>query len=814
MYLRKRLSVEITSIAAVAVSISSGVMADAQPAIEEVVVSATRRAATVQDIPYNISAVTGETIAKRGIGNVNELIKSIPGVGGPDLGARAGINNTVVMRGINVSDAGQNTVSGNMSVAPVSMYINDTPMFTNLKLMDLERVEVLRGPQGTLYGSGAMGGTLRFISKKPVIGESDTSIQVGFSDNAEGNGFNNEIQLISNIPVSDALAMRVALSRDEQEGVVDATRLVVTDDSGAPVLSDPANVDSGYETTTKDDVDGGDIFSAKFSVLWQPTDDTEVVFNYQFQDEDWDHGTTAYIGTDASLGGGADSWEDSVNQLDSVEREVNVASLDVNHEFGFASFTSSTSVTNDESKPFRDSSGFYTNLDVNLGYYYGFPRILVKDQIEEERDTFTQELRLVSNGEGPIDWVVGAFYSKEEAQSTNLNQMPGLGDWADDPAALGGGAPIYLGYPTIGDFIESYLGGVRPSLSGDTVYTLATETEFEDKAIFGELSWHVIEQWQMTVGGRFFRQTIDRSMVQTLPLCGAGCSDDLANPNGLTQSASTAKFSDHIFKLNTSYDVSETTMVYLTVSEGFRRGGANALPTAGGFYDPNYPLDYEPDTLLNKEVGVKGYLADGRVSYTASLFDIDWKNVQLENFTAGGFKGVANAEDARSQGVELEMNAAITESLNINLGYSYVDAEITKDASAGSNQVFKGDDLPYVARNQANFSLDYGKDLSKGYELVLHLDGNYRSGVNTQPNTQQTLDNYAELGSYSIWNTAATVSRDKWSLQFYVKNLTNEDGLSSVFELAANGAGAPAEFDRRGWVNRPRTMGLRFNYGF
>ena len=792
--------------------------------LEEVMVTATRRSESVQDIPYNISAISGDSIASRGIGDITELIKGIPGVSGPDLGSRAGINNSIVMRGINTSDAGQNTVGGNISAPPVSTYLNETPMFTNLKMLDIERVEVLRGPQGTLYGSGAMGGTLRFITRRPVLGENSAEFRAGLSSSKGAGDLNTEAELIANVAMGESFAMRFALSHDKQAGVIDSTSLIVTDSSGAPVLADPGDVDSGFVYRREDDVDDGKVLASRVSALWQIGEDTEAVLTWLHQDESWGHGTIAYIGDDESLGGGADSWEDSSHQLDPVERTVDVASLEFMHEFGFASFTSATSFTNDESEPDRDTSDFYVNLDVNFGYYFGFPRILVLDNTTEDRETFTQELRLVSNSDGPFDWVIGAYYNTEDHTASNRNQMFGLGEWLDDPDAAGGLGPIlpdfypYFFGNTMGDFLEYYLGATRPSKNEDEVFTLDTQSEFKEKAAYGELTWHPTDAWQVTVGARYFRQTLDRNIRQTLPLCGAGCSDDFdpvnytGNPIGLTEARHESTFSDSIFKFNTSYDLNDETMLYLTVSQGFRRGGANALPTAGAFYDPDFPLEYEPDKLLNKEIGIKGLAWDKRLSYSLAAYDIDWEKVQVEAFTAGGFKGVTNAEDAQSRGVELELNALLTENLSATLGYSHVKAEISEDTIAGGSPIFKGDRLPYAPENQLGLALDYTTEFDGGYKFRLHGDGNYRSDFTSQLNDQQGLNNFMELDGYTLWNASATIATQKWSAQAFIKNITNEEGLSSVFVLAANGAGPAAEFGRRGFVNRPRTIGVRFTY--
>ncbi|MDX1499808.1 MAG: TonB-dependent receptor [Woeseiaceae bacterium] len=782
--------------------------------IEEITVTATRRAQTVQEVPYNISAISGDAIRERGVFDLTELTRSIPGLSGPDLGSRAGINNTIIMRGINVGDAGLSTVAGNRTASPVSTYVGETPLFTNFRLVDIERVEVLRGPQGTLYGSGAVGGTLRFIPRKPDTASRSFELGAGVSDNAESGELNYEAQGIANLPVSDTAALRFAVAYDQRGGVIDATKLVVTDSNGDPVLADPSNVDSIPAYESREDVDEGNVLFARASLLWQPDEGTEVLFNYLHQDEEWDHSSTAYIGSDSTFGAGPDSWEDSSNALDPLERTVDLAGVDVTHEFGFASFTSSTSYTRDDSSPNRDTSDFYETLGF---YYFYFPRMYVVDETQEERTALTQEIRLVSNGDASVDWVAGVYYHDEEYRGDNRNLMRGYGAWADDPNSFGSQVVAYYygayGLNTVGDFIEFGLGGIRPSTNGDEAFTIDVDDDFTDLAAFGELTFHPSETWQITLGARFFRQELESSLRQTLPYCGPGCSDDGVDPEGVTLASSKETFNDSIFKFNTSWDLSDDHMLYFTVSEGFRRGGANALPLVGPFADPAFPLTYEPDTVLNKEVGLKGFLSDGRVSYTAAIYHIDWDDIQLETFTLGGLKGVTNGRGAVSQGAELEVNANVSDDFSIAFGYSYTDAELTDPVTITTGVLQDGDPLPFVSENQLTLALDYKHPVMNDKELRWHLDGNYRSDFQAEPNDNLVPANQSKFDGYSLLNAGVALAGDAWTAQLFVKNLTNESGLSAA--IVRNAETTPAaEYGRRGWVSRPRSVGVRFTYNF
>ncbi|MCG8369454.1 MAG: TonB-dependent receptor [Proteobacteria bacterium] len=791
------------------------VVAQDEPQVhEEIVVTATRRAQGVQDIPYNISAIAGQAIKDRGISDLAELTRGIPGLSGPDLGSRAGVNNTIVMRGLNVGDAGLSTVAGNRTVSPVSTYVDDTPMFANFRLVDIERVEVLRGPQGTLYGSGAVGGTLRFITSKPNPEGTTFEFTGGISANAESDESNYEARGVVNLPLSDQSALRFAVAYDHRGGVVDSTKLIQTDASGAPVLADPGNVDSAPQFVSAGDLDEGDNLFAKVAFLLMPTEVTELTFTYLYQREDWRHGTTAYIGGDSALGNGPDSWEDSSNALDTVDRTVDLASLDITHEFGFASFTSSTSFTGDDSTPMRDTSDFYETL---APIYFFYPRMLVVDQSAEEKTAFTQEFRLVSSGDSRVDWVAGLYYHSEDFDQTNVNRMPGFGAWADDPASSGSQvvASYYgaSGLTTVGDFIEFGLGGVRPSANGEMPFSSDFRDEFTDIAAFGELTFRPADAWQVTLGARFFEQELDSGLRQTLPFCGAGCSDDGLDPEGVTLAANASSFNDSIFKLNASWDFTVDHMAYLTVSQGFRRGGSNALPLAGPFADPSFPLEYRPDEVLNKELGIKGRFADGNVSFTAAVYHIDWDDIQIETFTLAGFKAVMNGNTAVSKGAEIEVNAQLSDNLNANFGYSYTDARLTDDVAVTTGMLNDGDRLPFVSENQLVLSLDYRRPVLRDKELRFHLDGNYRSDFRAEPNDDLVPANQYRFDGYTLLNASLALYAETWSVQLYAKNLSNESGLSAALVRNADAA-ATAEFGRRGWLSRPRSIGVRATYRF
>ena len=238
-----------------AIVMTSGVIAEAT--LEEVVVTATRRATSVQDIPYNISAIDGDALRRTGATGLTDALRMIPGLASADVGQRQAINSTIILRGVNANNPGRNSITQNMTDPAVSMYVDDVPMYFNINANDVDRVEVLRGPQGTLYGSGSVGGTVRFILNKPSTEESFARISGRFGTNEESDEMNHSTDFVGNLPVSDNAALRVNVGYKTLGGVTDAVGLLKVDSNNVSVLSDPNDVDSAaIVLPTQEDTDG------------------------------------------------------------------------------------------------------------------------------------------------------------------------------------------------------------------------------------------------------------------------------------------------------------------------------------------------------------------------------------------------------------------------------------------------------------------------------------------------------------------------------------------------------------------------------
>ena len=421
----------------------------AEATLEEVVVTATRRAASVEDIPYNISAIDGDVLSQTGATGLTEVLRMVPGLASADVGQRQGINSSIILRGVNANNPGRNNITQNMTDAAVSMYVDDVPMYFNINATDVDRVEVLRGPQGTLYGSGSVGGTVRFILNKPSTEESFTRISGRVSANEESDELNYSTSLISNIPLTDNAALRINAGYRTLGGVTDAVGLLKVDSNNVSVLSDPSDADSAAVVLpTDEDTDGYQSTYFRGALLVNINEDVTATFSVIHQEDEGDDDTLGQITNgDTEIV----AWQHGQHRKTPTEFENDMVSIDVSADLGFATFTSATSYLDSQQKVTQDNSGLYATLS---GLYFGYPieQISAPSYFDQGSKTLTQEVRLVSQGESDWDWVIGAWY-KDQDQSAMFNDtLPGYKRWASDPTSYGSMiAQLYYGLDTVAD---------------------------------------------------------------------------------------------------------------------------------------------------------------------------------------------------------------------------------------------------------------------------------------------------------------------------------------------------------------------------
>ncbi len=794
--------------------------------LEEVVVTAARRETSLQDIPYNISAVSAEVLRQSRTTSLTDLSQIVAGISFVDAGPTS--RSDIVLRGINSNAS--DTPSSN-AVAPVSMYIGETPIFVALQIGDVERVEVLRGPQGTLYGSGSLAGTLRFIPRKPdpsaFHAEVDASMAaVDASDELDKSAFG-----ILNIPLSETAALRFSAGYEYYAGFIDENFIVQLDPPSSAINS-PVGIPTSADGTLLgplaftpiEDANDADVWHARASFLFEPNDRFSMLLAYHHQDSQsesvqahspdfsgsvdtapqdniyWTPEYPVSFPTGGVVFPANGDYDANNSFLLSNERKTDLISADLTYDLGFASLSSSTSYYEDKGSFVGDNTGL---LSLYPDFYGFIPRMVDYQTGENQDEGFVQELRLVSDTGGKLDYVAGLFYQHLKTDSTGFQWIPGQ-------TFFGGLAGF---------------AGANADTLGDVNVIGFTRTDFKDLAVFGELTWHVTDDWQITGGIRKFEQDFEIADATAFPFCGAPC-DNGGGTLGNTFVESSSDVSDQIFKLNTSYSVNSDLNIYANYAEGFRRGGSSGIPVSGPFAGNPELLTYDPDQTRNYEIGAKGSF--GSHTYSVALFYIDWTNFQVEDSAAAsGSAVVVNGASARSQGIEVELNGVLTDRLTYRFGYAYASAEVSEafsvidleNSPAGPVPVAiveasKGDPLPNAPEHSVTLALDYthpAPAFLPSWDVRWNLSGNYRSSTLSQLVSANPADPPPfEIEGFSLVSASLNFEdREGVSLSLYVNNLLNEVGVTGGSDRGNVGLRS-----EQFYVARPRTVGIRAGYRF
>ncbi len=803
--------------------------------LEEVLVTATRRSETVQDIPYNISAMTGEFMEKQNLVNQYDVLRAMYGVTVVDRGYRnAGTVNSIVIRGLNVDNGANGDIMLN-AVPTVATYFDNTPLFANFLLKDIERVEVLRGPQGTLYGSGSLGGTVRYILNKPNPEEFEGKVELDYGQTSGSKGNNLMLDAVINIPLGESTAVRAAISRIDNDGVIDYVNAYQLNAQREPLVNaggsciDPRSATDNqllynvgcFESV--EDADTVEIDYARIALFSQLTDNFSLQLNYHWQEDDIGARRSTTLGDnnqpeDSPLYFSYGDDDSGQVILEPSNRDVEMINLDLEYDFGFATFTSSTSDYDHNGYGESDNGGLWasggevdgSSRDWNYNFYGGaWPRPIQRAQRGYSDEAFIQEFRLVSNErEGNFDWLVGAFYMDQDTSVNQYSWNPGMNLFKN--ACRDTGDPVC----TVG----GYYGGFWPRFySGDLSeidFEYIRDTAYEEKAIYGELTWHLSDTARVTGGFRWFDNKTVNDTILGFPL-----------PPGSTSPAapqSTDSDDDVLFKVNASWDFNDNNMLYATYSEGYRHGGAQAVPALGQpFGEPNAEAirTFKSDSVTNYEVGIKG---TGRnMAYTLSWFHVDWDDPQLNTTSAFyGFYLAANGDQASTHGLEFELEGYLTDSLHYRTGYTYVEAELDKDfisPQTGAVVAPEGSRLPGAPRSTFTFGLDNTWGLSGGMDLVasgnLYYQSNSENFINQTDPLNENFD--------SFWLVGATLSllTDNWTAMLYVRNLGDEAGVSGGFP-SSHWSYDTGVFENwygngnRQFIVEPRTVGLKVGYRF
>ncbi|WP_409425746.1 TonB-dependent receptor [Pseudoalteromonas sp. RW-H-Ap-1] len=766
--------------------------------LEVIEVTATRRSGSIQAAPLNITALDADIMKDQNISELADVARWVPGLTITDQGGRSG--SPIIVRGLNTNSSGPSSDGGT-----VSTYINEIPVSVDMRLVDVERVEVLIGPQGTLYGAGTLGGAIRYMLKEPELDFISGEVFGDVFQTQESDSIGGEAGFIFNLPlIEDKLAVRTSLNIYEDPGFIDYAYTVrepgvsITDPDWTnldAVNSNLKNVkDANGETTT----------TGRISLRYKANESFEGTLNYFYQKQDSEGRSIVHhnsLNGNNGLNDRIGKYESAYRYEEPREKEDQLLSLELKADLGFAELVSATGISSFDADGQRDQTDLLIRLDYG---YEEFPSFSAFTRELDEVDTFTQELRLVSQNDSDLNWIVGGFYNKTETEASSREFTPGFDQFAIDNF---GGAQL------------------RPD---SLEYLEITGSKVTESALFGEVGYQVTDKLDITIGARFYEYDVESKAAFDFPL--ANTLYEGAAPDAISVNFEENEAGDNgnLFKFNAKYQFTNSVMGYVTVSEGFRIGGSNGLvpcPTPlpedqqTGCGTPDEML-YDADTTTNYELGFKSTWMRSQLHFNAALFNVDWDNAQIAGATTvGQLPYLSNAGSANAKGIEIATRAILSDSFTAYATYAYTKAELTSDApflfnADGTDGAEDGDRLPGSPEHQFSMGVNYQTDVFNDKTLDINYGLTAQSDVISKVGLH---DNGETLPGYSLSNISAKLTADEWSTTLYIDNVFNKYAVTSVRRsdadiTTANGADIQRNYGH--YINRPLTVGVKFNYKF
>lgn len=786
---------------------------EAEARQQTITVTATRRAESIQDIPLNIAAVGAEEIEEQGFDEISDVLAYVPGINVVDRGGRQG--NPIIVRGLNADplNSGDGNNDGGGTVAT---YIGEIPVFVDLKLNDLERVEVLLGPQGTLYGAGTLGGAIRYIPKKPDFEGDLFSIRAEAYQYGEADDLSTDMGFTFNKALGDNFAVRANFDIRNDSGFIDYPFLVQQPgvSNPDPDFNDPADVAANLRGG--EDLNGEETLSGRLAARWAPTDWIDATATYYFQNADIEGRTLSSARSTVPAG----EYEAGLRVEEPNKINNELFALEVTADLGFAELTSATGFSKFTDEGQRDQ----TDLLISLEYSYeSFPSFTAFTREVGEEERINQEVRLVSKHDGPFNWIVGGFYNQSEVAGTSSEFTPNY--------------PAFAGLTDRPDALE---------------YFSTANSKLVETALFGEVGYDITDKLSVTIGGRLYDYELEAASSVDFPLF-----EPLSfTPQTLEQVKNNAFDPDlaqaddgFLYKFNVSYDVTSDLLVYGTVSEGYRIGASNGVGQCDAF-DPNAtqgacalapgqqfgpnPADiaqvderqFGPDTTTNYELGFKSTLLDGDMTLNAAVFLVEWTDPQVSSATVNANIPITiNADGAESKGVEVSAAWRASDNFSVRGSFSHTVAELTADVPSlvrtittpGFGTAFidgeAGDRLPGSPETQFSVFGTYTMPLASGNEVLFNLGYAYQGDVVTRAGGK---GNSLTLDEFGIANGSIVYNAADWKAALFVNNLFDEYAETGVRGTALsnqtiNGANVRT-FGT--FVAPPRAVGVRFSYDF
>jgi len=767
-----------------------------QMMIEEVVVTARKREETLQDVPISIAARTEGQMRQSGVTSLEGISQTVASFSVQNLGPGQSV---VAIRG---SSAGKQDRDLPGIKEQVGVYLDESvislSLFTpDLDLFDLNRVEVLRGPQGTLFGSGSLSGTVRYITNQPDLSEQYGAAELDLNTIDNG-GTGGSGKVFYNTPLSDTTAMRIVAYYNDIPGWIDSHQ---------------------PNGSLKKDVNDGERYGGRFAVSFNPNDNLSITprlvyqkveFNGYNREDRYNILANEYTTTRPRVSIGKN---EQYTQLDEkFSDEFTLVDLNIGYDFGDVALTSITSYTDRSIVAGRDAGALTSSItggSIGLGedvYSLNAPLDDITDV-----SGWTQEIRL-DGGNDTVSWVVGGFYSDFDRDYGQQLLVKGF----EDISGIG---------PTA--------GFIAPK---DGLFWSALFYDFKQYAAFGEATWAITDRFDLTGGLRYY--DFDEKREQSFD-------GIFADPGTTFGGAKADGFAPRVIA---DFEISDGVAINGQISKGFRLGGLNDplnvplctpedLKTFGGFDS------FNDEELWNYEMGLKSVFNGGRTTFNTAIFYQDIKNLQAV-LAAGSCSSriVYNVPKAHSTGIEAELASQATDRFDFALSASYIDAELDSSVvsigSDGSTTILAGladgNRLPSVPKFQAAAAGTYVIPMDNEWESYIHgiiqyvgdrvtQFGDYDAGFGTVnllsfeqsgggtiggPLTQSTFTFDPELPSYTTANARVGFRNGRWDLAFYINNLTDEQAFLALDQERGSRA-------RVGFLtNQPRTYGISARVSF
>ncbi len=758
---------------------------DSSLVLEEVTVTANKLNATkVLDTPASIQAISGDSLQSAGVSGIMDIAGEIPGLSIQDLGPG---DKKYVIRGINSTGYATTGVYYGEAVISGANADDGGGFESDIRLYDLDHIEVLRGPQGTLYGADSMSGTIRFIPKTPDLnGGIGGYATVEGSETSHTQSGNYNFNGAFNLPLIDGvLGLRFVGWKEYDAGYINQIRVGVgvngLTPSGPPATpGGPNTVQPGtvQPLGLKEGVNDDDVGGGRVMVRYQPFDKLTIDANYTSQTETSD-GSSRYTpaGTTAFSGGtippiqGCDLCNTDVTQSP-WQDNLKVFGTTVAYDTGVGTVTGTTNQYN------RDTNFNFDSTPILLTFPTPTEQVPGETLEPRKRQLNSSEIRYASAFDSPVNFVAGV-YREHEHQFLNVEVL----------ATNGYGLPI-------GPFCtnNSCDAGMYPGI-GSTFFGRSDERWTTSYAGFGEVTWKATDKLTATAGIRYFTESLEGVQIQTHLFGGFPAS----SPNLVPVYDPNETFNKVTWKGNVSYKFNDQILTYATVSTGFRSGGLNAVSEP---FEP-IPSAYAPDSLTNFEVGAKGRLLDGLFDYQVDGYFIRWDNIQVQETTPdAAFVYQGNAGQAKVKGLELELTAHPLQYLTANLSGSWQEAYLSDGATVAQYELNPtlgrtGDAIPNVPRFQGDFGLNYTRPIVGDYVGMAAADANFRGKENSYFASNSFN---IPLSEYTLVNLRLGVIKGLWSVTAFARNLTDKRAQVS----AINSSQDPDAL----LTVQPRTIGL------